>query len=69
MSPDHFSSLPFTTKAELLWKHGEFVRVQSKQELTVSLYKMPGFFVEVFYEQELNKIERIEVVEGASTNI
>jgi len=63
MSPHNFSSLPLTTQADLLWEHGSFVRVQSKQELTVSLYKMTGFYVEVFYEQELNKIERIEVVE------
>lgn len=40
--------------------HGEFVRVQSKQEFTVSLYKMPGFYVELFYDPEENRIVGID---------
>ncbi len=42
------ATLPSTPKPHSFGNNGEFLGVQSRQEVTVNLYKVPGFDVEVF---------------------
>jgi hypothetical protein len=44
-------------QASYTWKHGAFIAVADKGSLKVLLYQLGSFYVEVYYNCELGKIE------------
>ena len=44
-------------QANVTWKHGAFIAVADKGALKVLLYQIGSFYVEVYYNCELGKIE------------
>jgi len=59
---DLFNAVDFHGKAVMIFEQGEFISTRFYYQMAVNLYVMPGFMVEVYYSQYLNKIERIEVL-------
>lgn len=44
-------------QANVTWKHGAFIAVADKGTLKVLLYQIDSFYVEVYYNCELGRIE------------
>lgn len=44
-------------QANFTWKHGAFIAVADKGSLKVLLYQLGSFYVEVYYNCELGRIE------------
>ncbi len=51
MTLTRFNLLPEDEKANLLWNMGVFLDERSEAHYRISLYRLHGFYVEVFYEQ------------------
>ena len=54
-----YKALDQTDQACVLWNKGVFLGERSNTEYTIALYPVEGFYVEVFYHQEKNSIERL----------
>jgi hypothetical protein len=57
-----FNSVDTHGRAVLLWDHGEFITSRSYYGYKVNLYTMPGFYVELYYREDTNQIEKIEAL-------
>ncbi len=51
MTLTRFNLLPDDEKANLLYNMGVFLDERSEAEYRILLYRLHGFYVEVFYEQ------------------
>lgn len=51
MTLTRFNLLPEDEKAYSLWNLGVFLDERSEEHYRISLYRLHGFYVEVFYEQ------------------
>jgi hypothetical protein len=62
MNATDFSRFPIKEKIYLVFEHG--IEVSDRQFLyfTIKLYTLFGFFAEVWYIPNSNKIDRVEVV-------
>jgi len=59
-----FNSLDRNSQANLIWQEGEFIVNRPYYGFLVSLYSMPGFFSEIYYNSEINQIEKIHADAG-----
>lgn len=59
-----FDGMQTSEKAVLVWEHGECLLTREYYGLQVNLYSMPGFYVEVYYRDDLMRIERIQSLDG-----
>ena len=50
-----FNALNDNEKAEAVW-HGTFLADRQDGELTIQLYSLTNFYVEVFYDPKANRI-------------
>lgn len=57
-----FDSLDKQGKAILVWEHGEYLLTREYYGSQVNLYALPGFYVEVYYRDDLMRIERIHSI-------
>lgn len=57
---DKFNTVDLNGRAILTWEHGEFIVAREYYGKKVSLYSLPGFYVEVAFNQEMLIIERVE---------
>lgn len=57
-----FDSMQTSEKAVLVWEHGECLLTREYYGLQVNLYAMPGFYVEVYYRDDLLRIEQIQSI-------
>jgi hypothetical protein len=55
LKPEDFNALTETEKAEVVWQ-GSFLADREENGLTVQLYAVSGFYVELFYDSLANKI-------------
>lgn len=62
MSPPFFSKLSFNEKINLLYEEGTFIVAIRYYRYKINLYLLNNFYVEVFYNHKLDKIERIELL-------
>ena len=53
-----FNLLNEIQQAEMLWENGVHIGERKKEEHTIVLYQIDGFYVEVFYHRGLNEIKR-----------
>jgi hypothetical protein len=58
---DDFMNLPLEKKKQIVWTQGQFVDNMIYYGQRVNLYSINELFVEVFYNNELNDIDRITV--------
>ncbi|HEY8402689.1 MAG TPA: hypothetical protein VIK89_15580 [Cytophagaceae bacterium] len=64
-----FNSLPLNTKIQLLYREGDFLMNIRYYGYKVNLYVLNNFFVEVFYNHKLDKIEKIELLDSQHTRM
>jgi hypothetical protein len=55
LTPDNFNVLTETEKAEAVWQ-GSFLADREENGITVQLYAVDNFYVELFYDPIANKI-------------
>ena len=54
-----YKALQEGEQATVLWDKGVFLGERSYEEHRILLYQIDGFYVEVFYHQEQNKLVRL----------
>ncbi len=62
MNPQEFDTLSINDKADLVWEQGEFIADRYYYNQILGLWAMKGFYVEMFYSQDENRITKIERV-------
>ena len=60
-----FKSLSPPEQAEAVWK-GSFLEVRAYGKYSMVLYDLGGFYVEVFYAVQENKIEKFRVFKSTT---
>lgn len=61
-----FIALDTNTKATTVWNHATFLMSRTSVSGKVNLYSLEDFYVEVYYNQELNCIEDIRSFKSVS---
>jgi len=64
-----FGSLSLSSKIQLLYKEGSFLMAIRYYGYKVNLYMLNNFYVEVFYNHKLDKIERVELMNRQHTRM
>lgn len=65
----HFRSLPIRDQIQLLYREGSFQMAIRYYGYKVNLYMLHNFYVEVFYNHKLDKIEKIELMNRQHTRM
>lgn len=55
-----FNLLPQPEQYSILWKVGEFLTNRSEENVTYALYQVTGFYVELEYHQDENKLLKMK---------
>ena len=63
MNKDKFDKLALNQKGNYVFGKGEFVGVRTYYGIKVALYYANHIYIEVFYNQNVNEIDRIELIE------
>ncbi|MFP4288690.1 MAG: hypothetical protein ACLFQS_05485 [Bacteroidales bacterium] len=58
----HFNNYPLKEKVYLLFEHGNELASRQFLYFNIKLYTLFGFFAEVWYVPNNNKIEKVEVL-------
>lgn len=67
-SYEHFRLLPFAQQLPLVWVEGSFLARRWEEEDAVGLYHMAGgFFAEVYYHGEDNRIVNVDSFTSSAT--
>ncbi len=56
---DQFKLLPNIEKGTIIFNDAEFIAERREGVLTILLYQLYSFYVEVYYQQDLNEIQRL----------
>ncbi len=64
-----FSDYTFSQKINKLYKDGSFVMAIRYYGFKVNLYLLGPYYVEVFYNHKLDRIERIEQLDTAHSRM
>jgi hypothetical protein len=56
---DQFKHLPNIEKGTIIFNDAEFIAERREGVLTILLYQLYSFYVEVYYQQDLNEIQRL----------
>ena len=62
ISQEKFFSLELNDRIQTLYKEGTFVVSIRYYRYKINLYLLSNFYIEVFYNHKLDKIERIELL-------
>lgn len=62
ISQEKFFSLKLNDRIQTLYKEGTFVVSIRYYRYKINLYLLSDFYIEVFYNHKLDKIERIELL-------
>lgn len=54
-----FKILSDSEKADIVWEHGVFLSNRIEADYGINLYSPSNFYVEIWYNQPNNKIQRI----------
>jgi hypothetical protein len=69
MSSSEFAMLPLPEKIQLLYREGTFVVAIRYYGYKINLYLLKGFYVEVFYNHKLDKIDRIDLLPNSHSRL
>ena len=69
MSVSEFTSLPLPDQIRTLYQEGTFVVAIRYYGYKVNLYLLRNYYVEVFYNHKLDKIEKIALLETSHTRV
>lgn len=59
-----FEQLPIAEKAKLISMNGEYIDNRKFKNFKLNLYSLYGYFVEIWYNEDLTEIKKIEVVKS-----
>jgi hypothetical protein len=59
----NFSELPKNEQVYQLFRNGKELFVKRNKNFIVRLFALSGIFVEIWYDNRQNRIERIEVID------
>lgn len=66
MTADEFNNLSLDAKAELVWENSELIDIRAMYNKSyIELFKVPDFYVEIFYDVEKNEIQKISTTTEA----
>jgi hypothetical protein len=63
MSSDEYLKWSLTDRASMLWDQGTYLETTMYYGYTIKLYSLHSFYVEVYYSQEKEFIDKIIVAE------
>lgn len=69
MSVSEFTSLSLPDQIRTLYREGTFVVAIRYYGYKVNLYLLRNYYVEVFYNHKLDKIEKIALLETSHTRV
>lgn len=69
ITKSHFNTLSLSDKIQLLYREGVFVMAIRYYKHKVNLYLLSNFYVEVFYNHKLDKIEMVEILNDKHTRM
>lgn len=69
MNPAKFLDLNLSDRVKVLYENGAFVVAIRYYGYKVNLYLLNGFYVEVFYNHKLDKIEKVLPMEKYSSRM
>ena len=69
MSASEFTLLSLSDQIRTLYQEGTFVVAIRYYGYKVNLYLLQNYYVEVFYNHKLDKIEKIELLETSHTRV
>jgi len=64
-----FTALPLKDKVQLLYQEGSFVVSIRYYGYKINLYLLNNYYVEVFYNHKLDKIEKIELLDTSHSRM
>ncbi len=64
-----FIALPLNDKVQLLYREGSFVVSIRYYSYKINLYLLNNYYVEVFYNHKLDKIEKIELLNSSHSRM
>ena len=64
-----FIALPLKDKVQLLYREGSFVVSIRYYSYKINLYLLNNYYVEVFYNHKLDKIEKIELLNSTHSRM
>ena len=64
-----FTTLSLKDKVQLLYQEGSFVVSISYYGYKINLYLLDNYYVEVFYNHKLDKIEKIELLDTSHSRM
>ena len=69
MSASEFTSLSLPDQIQTLYREGTFVVAIRYYGYKVNLYLLRNYYVEVFYNHKLDKIEKIELLKTSHSRV
>jgi hypothetical protein len=63
MTPQEFAELPIKKKVNLVLSEGEEILDRIYMYYVVKLFTFKGLFIEIWYQQITNRIDRIQILE------
>lgn len=69
MLSSDFMALSLRDKIQCLYQEGTFIVAIRYYSYKVNLYLLKDFYVEVFYNHKLDKIEKVELLETSHTRV
>lgn len=69
MLSSDFMALSLRDKIQYLYQEGTFIVAIRYYSYKVNLYLLKDFYVEVFYNHKLDKIEKVELLEASHTRV
>lgn len=69
MSSLDFMTLPLKEKIQTLYREGTFMVAIRYYGYKINLYLLNNYYVEVFYNHKLDKIEKIELLKTSHSRV
>lgn len=69
ITESYFSNLTMVEKLKLLYGEGDFIVSIWYYKHKINLYLINGFFVEVFYNPKLDKIQKVEPLDSCHSRM
>ncbi len=64
MDKEEFIKLNIAEKIETLWNDGDVISEKTYYECNISLFLLGNYYVEVFFNRDINEVVSIEIQEN-----
>jgi hypothetical protein len=61
-----YNSLPLQHRADIIWSRGTYIQAVESPDYDVVLYKIDGYYVEVYYSIDNNDLHDIRMLHNES---